>query len=218
MPCIVCTYNQVKEVDRALLSDISPHALSKKYSFSASVPERHHQHLMQKMALTSERFHDHLHQVLFLKLNQVMEMVQGVVQGAKAGGDFKLMLQASREFTRLISLMHKMNVRLDPEFIYCLMATPQWDLQEAGLLPAAFQALAKTRQTLKLNLYAHCPEPEPEPARDHMPPSPLGTQNPEPETLTAGQRSKPLPEVSLKPVQPMPTEPETGKPCRQPSA
>ena len=65
-----------------------------------------------------------------------------VVRGAKAGGDFKLFLQASREFTRIIGLMHKMDVKLDPEMIYCLMASPQWDLQD-NLLPHAFQALSR---------------------------------------------------------------------------
>ncbi len=161
MSCPICRYNQVKEVDRALLSGVSPNSLSKKYSFSTPVLERHHEHLKQKMARTDQRFHDHLHQVLYIKLTLVMEMVLAVVRGAKTGGDMKLFLQATREFTRIISLMHKMNVRLDPEFIYCLMATSQWDLQEEALLPAPFQALAKTRQSLKVNLYAPCPEPEP---------------------------------------------------------
>jgi hypothetical protein len=83
--------------------------------------------------------------------------------------------------------MHKMaaQLQLDPEFIYCLMATPQWDLQEEGLLPAAFQALSKTRQTLKVNLYAHCPEPEAESESKPLPPPTLKARNPEPKTLQA---------------------------------
>jgi hypothetical protein len=211
MPCIVCRYNQVKEVDRALLAGVSPTALSKKYtSFSASVLKRHQEHLMQKMAQADQRFHASLDQWLFCKLNLVMEMVLGVVRGAKTGGDFKLFLQATREFTRIVSLMHKMNVRLDPEFIYCLMATPQWDLQEEGLLPVAFQALAKTRQSLKVNLYAPCPEPEPEPNPDQAPHPLLGTTNPEPATPTASQCPNPCPGVSLSLTPPKGNGPETG--------
>jgi hypothetical protein len=211
MPCKVCQYNQVKEVDRALLAGVSPTALSKKYSFSAAVLKRHHEHLMQKMSQAGERFNDNLHQFLFCKLTLVMEMVFGVVRGAKAGEDFKLFLQASREFTRIISLMHKMNVRLEPEFIYCLMATPQWDLQEDGLLPAAFQALSKTRQTLKVNLYAHCPDPEPEPEPKPMPPPTLETRNSELKTSTAGHCPDPLPEASFNLAPLKGNEPETGK-------
>lgn len=176
MPCNVCKYNQVKDLDRGLLTGVSHQSLSKTYGFSTEAIQLHHKHLKQKMAQTEKRFHDYVHQGLFLKLNLVMEMVLHVVRGAKAGEDFKLFLQASREFTRIISLMHKMQVRLDPELIYCLMATPQWDLQD-NLLPAAFEALDKTRQSLKLNLYAHCPEPEPEPDLEKAPPPNLETQN-----------------------------------------
>jgi hypothetical protein len=159
--CIVCQYNQVKDIDRALLAGVSPATLSQRCSFSKSDLQRHQEHLQQKMALASKRFHETLHQGLFLKLNTVMEMVLFVVRGAKIGGDFKLMLQASREFTRIIGLMHKLAVPLDPELLYCLMASPQWDLQD-NLLPAAFQALADTRQSLKVNLFAPCPDPVPD--------------------------------------------------------
>lgn len=175
--CRICKYNQVKDIDRALLAGVTPNSLSQKYSFSVTELERHQDHLAQKMAQAGQRFHDHLHQVLFLKLNLVMEMLFGVVRGAKTGGDMKLFLQSSREFTRVITLMHKMQVRLDPEFIYCLMATPQWDLQEESLLPNAFQALSKTRQSLKVNLYAPCPEPDPASAPDHRPSPTLATPN-----------------------------------------
>jgi hypothetical protein len=60
--------------------------------------------------------------------------VLGVVRGANAGGDFKLLFQGSREVARIINLMLKMNVRLEPAMIFGLMASPQWDLQD-GLLP-----------------------------------------------------------------------------------
>ena len=110
------------------------------------------------------RFQVNLHQGLYCKLNTVMEMVLGVVRGAKDSQDARLLLQAGREFTRIINLMHKMAAQLefDPEFLYCLMASDQWDLQEDALLPYAFQALSRTRQTLKVNLFEPCPEPEPQ--------------------------------------------------------
>jgi hypothetical protein len=209
--CTVCKYNQVKDIDRALLAGATPASLTKKYRFSLPDLQHHQKHLVQKMAQADQRFHDNLHQFLFCKLTLVMEMVLGVVQGAKGGGDFKLFLQASREFTRIISLMHKMNVRLEPEFIYCLMATPQWDLQEEGLLPAAFQALSKTRQTLKVNLYAHCPDPEPEPEPKPMPPPTLETRNSELKTSTAGHCPDPLPKASFNLAPLKGNEPETGK-------
>ena len=196
MPCNVCKHNQIKDIDRALLTGVSLNSLSKTYGFSTEALQLHHKHLDKKMAQTHQRFHDGLHQGLLCKLNTVMELVLGVVRGARAGEDFKLFLQATREFTRIISLMHKMAVQLEPEMIYCLMASPQWDLQDS-LLPNAFQALAGTRQTLKVNLFAPCPEPEPEPAQDKAPSATLGT-------LT----DDPLPEV------PPTTGPAPGNPTR----
>ena len=171
MPCKICNYNQVKDIDRALLSGVSPASLSRNYSFTKSELEHHQKHLQKKMALTQQRFQAHLNLGLFCKLTTVMEMVFWTVRQAKQGEDFKLFLAAGREFSRLVSLMDKMAAKLqfDPEFLYCLMASPEWDLQEDALLPHAFQALSKSRQTMKLNLYAPCPEPEPqvpEPALD----------------------------------------------------
>ena len=159
--CLICKYNQVKIIDRALLTGVSLTSLNKRSGFSLPDLQYHQKHLRQKMAQAQTRFHDSLRQGLFCKLNLVMEMVLGVVRGARAGEDFKLFLQASREFTRIIGLMHKMAVPLDQELLYCLMSSPQWDLQD-NLLPDAFQALSATRQSLKVNLFAPCPEPEPE--------------------------------------------------------
>jgi hypothetical protein len=174
--CIVCKHNQIKDIDRALLTGASLASLHKQYSFSIPDLQYHQKHLQQKMAWAQKRFHAGLRQGLFCKLNIVMELVLSVVRGAKAGEDFKLFLQASREFTRIISLMNKMDVPLEPEMIYCLMASPQWDLQD-NLLPNAFQALTETRQTLKVNLFAACPEPEPEPIPELAQSSPLETRN-----------------------------------------
>jgi hypothetical protein len=164
MPCKICQYNQVKDLDRQLLSGVTPAALSQKYRFTIAELERHRKHLQQKMALAGQRFRVNLHLGLFCKLNTVMEMTLSVVRSAGNGRDNKLFLQAGRELTRIINLMDKMAAKLefDPEFLYLLMASPQWDVQEDALLPAAFQAFAGTRHTLKVNLFAPCPEPEPQ--------------------------------------------------------
>ena len=169
--CRICNYNQVKDIDRALLSGVSPAALSRRYNFTASELQRHQEHLHQKMALAAKRLHANLHQMLFCKLNIVMEMTLTVIRKTRHNEDPKLFLQAGREFTRIINLMHKMADRLplDPEFIYCLMASPQWDQQEDALLPYAFPAMSETRQSIKLNLFAPCPEPEPEPVQEPAP-------------------------------------------------
>jgi hypothetical protein len=194
MTCQVCKHNQIKIIDRALLAGADLTSLSRTYGFDVPSLRRHQEHLQRKMAQASQRFHANLHQVLFCKLTQVMEMVFHVVREAKKGGDFKFFLQASREFSRVMSLTDKMaaKLHLDPEFIYCLMASHQWDLQEESLLPAAFVAVADHRQSLKVNLFASCPEtpPEPEPTAALNPS--LGTANSELKTTHADPHGLPL--------------------------
>jgi hypothetical protein len=197
MPCRICQYNQVSAIDRALLAGVSPTSLHQRHqSFSIPELQRHQEHLQQKMALAGQRFHDGLRQGLYCKLYIVMEMVLGVVRAARGRDDFKLFLQASREFSRIVSLMDKMAVHLEPEMIYCLMASPQWDLQEDNLLPSSFQALSKTRQSLKVNLFAPCPEPEPEPDPGTALSSTREIHLAERKTPAATPNPEPLPEVS----------------------
>jgi hypothetical protein len=198
MPCNVCKHNQVKDIDRGLLTGVSLASLSKTYGFSPEALQLHHQHLKKKMVLAQQRFHDGLHQGLLCKLSIVMELVLGVVRGARAGEDFKLFLQASREFTRIVSLMLKMDARLEPEMIYCLMASPQWDLQEGVLLPNSIPALNATRQSLKVNLFAPCPEPAPEPEPDAVQTPTVEMCKLQLETLTAATSPKSQREISAK--------------------
>ena len=163
--CNICKYNQRQEVDRALLSGASLATLSRRYGFPVPELERHQVHLQQKMALMAKRYHAYLHQGLLCKLNNVMEMTLSVIRKTRNDPDPKLFLQAGREYTRMLALMHKITNRLspDPEFVYCLMASRQWDQQEDALLPYAFQALNQTRQSMQLHLFEPCPEPQPEP-------------------------------------------------------
>jgi hypothetical protein len=183
--CNVCRHNQTQTIDRLLLAGASPAAVGAKYGFSPAALQRHQEHLAQKMAQAEKRFHASLHQGLLCKLNIVLELVLGVVHSAQAGGDFKLCLQATREVNRITKLMLKMDVRLDPEMIYCLVASPQWDLQDS-LLPDAFTSLVQTRETLKTNLFAPCPEPDPDPVPAVPPETPGENRQP-----ASGQKARP---------------------------
>lgn len=50
MFCNVCEHNQVKDIDRALLSGVSLTSLSQTYGFSIAALQLHKKQLMQKMA------------------------------------------------------------------------------------------------------------------------------------------------------------------------
>jgi hypothetical protein len=220
--CRICNYNMVKTIDRQLLAGVTPAELSRKFAFTVAELEAHHRHLQTKMARVQKRFHHHLHLGLYCKLNNVMEMLLRVIRKTQAGDDVKSCLQAGREFTRIITLMDKMAVRLDvdPEFIYCLLNNPEWDHQEDSHLPYAYQALAESRQTLKQDLFDPCcPEPEPEPApslplnpeptRPAPPASPRVNLNAPP----AQPHSGPLPEAAILAGQKS-QEPANGKHAR----
>jgi hypothetical protein len=51
--CIVCKHNQVKDIDRALLTGASLTSLSKKYGFTTDYLDRHQKHLVHKTAQCS---------------------------------------------------------------------------------------------------------------------------------------------------------------------
>jgi hypothetical protein len=219
--CRICNYNMVKTIDRLLLAGVTPAELSRKFAFTVDELERHQQHLQAKMARVQKRFHGHLHLGLYCKLNNVMEMLLGVIRKTKGGEDVKSCLQAGREFTRIITLMDKMAARLqvDPEFIYCLLNNPEWDSQEDSLLPYAYQALAQTRQTLKQDLFDPCclePEPEPAPALNQAPVlrTPPASPHVNLDAPPAEPNCGPLPEAAAILAGQTNQEPTNGKPAR----
>jgi hypothetical protein len=163
------------------------------------------------MALAARRFHANLHQMLFCKLNIVTEMTLTFIRKTRHNEDPKLSLQAGRKFTRIVNLMHKMTDRLsfDPEFIYCLMASPQWEQQDDALLP---YALSETRQTLKQNLFARSPETEPDPAPTPLPTSTPESKNSPSQTLIDLRSPDPRPKVSALPPRPQFNAPKTADP------
>jgi len=155
--CIVCRHNQTKDIDRALLAGAT---LSSSAGSTASTPRPCNairstcpeKWPRPKNASTTAC-------TRVCSANLILSWNWSSVSSGRQGGeDFKLFLQASREVTRLISLMHKMQVHLEPELIYCLMPLPV-DLQDS-LLPMPSRPCPPPpdpgRQPLR-----SCPEPEP---------------------------------------------------------
>jgi hypothetical protein len=55
MPCTVCSHNQVKDIDRALLSGAKLVPLSQIYGLSKSAMHRHKTHLQEKIRQAKKR-------------------------------------------------------------------------------------------------------------------------------------------------------------------
>ncbi len=197
MKCTICNHPDRPAIDRALLSGAILASLSHLYGLSKSALHRHKTHLQAKIRLAQERLRESLDLGLFLKLSIYLELSQNNARTAGAEGNIRASNQAIRECTRIVAMMTKMDLPLDPELVHCLMFSPQW-LSEDGLLPGAFQALAEARQAMSQGLLAPCPEPEPpppdlaahddaddwdEPEAGITSPSPLETQNSNLDTL-----------------------------------
>ena len=84
-------------------------------------------------------------------------MISQTAQAAQAEGNFKVVLQAARQGTRLITIILKQDFQLDDTIIYQILASPQWTTQ-ASLLPHDPKIMSMSRQFLAGSLSTPCPE------------------------------------------------------------
>ncbi len=180
--CTICQYNQTQDVDRALLAGATLASLKEKYGFSIAVLHRHQKHLSEKIRQAQTRLRDHLGQHCLFKLNRVLEMAMHTARTATGEGNSKIALQGTREVTRIITLMTKLDFELDPEMVYCLLGSHEW-VGYHGLLPTDSEVIPKIRQTMAENLFTPCPElaANQDQDPDPTPHSTVKTQNSEPE-------------------------------------
>lgn len=172
--CTICRYNQVQDIDRALLAGVTLSSLNQKYGFSLSVLQRHKKHLFEKVGRAQTRLRDHLRQNCLFKLNLVLEIAMHTARAATGDSNATIALQATRELTRIIDLMTKQDFELDPEMVYCLLHSHEW-VGYHGLLPTDSEVIPKIRQTMAENLATPCPMPESSQGQD---PAPNSTPKP----------------------------------------
>ncbi len=162
MKCTVCNHPQRHDIDRDLLAGgFTFEALKKKFGPSMSALWRHKKHLLEKMAQAEKRFLDNLRLGVLLKLNSRLERNERTAQAAEADGNSRLVLQADRDATRILTYIDKMDIQLDQDTVYRLLASPQW-AQQGSLLPTAPEFIAAANQFLADKLFIPCPEPHPD--------------------------------------------------------
>lgn len=198
--CLICRYNQKQDIDRALLSGATPASLHKKYSFSIPALQRHQKHLVEKVHRAQQRLRDHLRQNCLFKLNRVLEIAMHTARLASGAGDARTALQATREVTRIIALMTKLDFELDPEMVYCLLGSHGW-VGYHGILPTESEAIPKIRASMGWDLFAPCPQPDP--ALD----SPPDPQSPELDPFSTSAPETPASQVHT------PVPPAVGPPA-----
>ncbi len=162
MKCTVCNHPERHDIDRDLLAGgVSFEALKKRFGPSMSALWRHKKHLLEKMAQAEKRFLDNLRLGVLLKLNSRLERNERTAQAAEADGNSRLVLQADRDATRILTYIDKMDIQLDQDTVYRLLASPQW-AQQGSLLPTAPEFIAAANQFLADKFFIPCPEPHPD--------------------------------------------------------
>ena len=160
--CSVCHHPRRQDIDNALLAGgVTLAALSQNYGPSLSALWRHKKHLQEKMRQAEKRLEHNLRQGYLFKFNNFLEVATDTVKTAGADGNSRLVLQAVREGTRILNFMTKLDIKMDQDTAYRLLASPQWTTQ-SSLLPTDPQFIAATHQTLADSLFCPCPEPPPD--------------------------------------------------------
>ncbi len=161
MPCTVCQHPERQVIDQALLAKTTTlTALSQQHGLSLGALHRHKQHLLKKMSQAQNRFQEILRQGIIFKLNIFLELAMRTALTASDDGNFRLVLQAIREGTRIIKFMVKSDFPIDAETVYRLLDSPQW-ADQGCLLPTDPKIFAGSHQTLAGSLFSHCPEISP---------------------------------------------------------
>jgi hypothetical protein len=125
MKCQTCSHPQREAIDLALLAENRTFAnLSQQYGLSVSSLFRHKKHLAENMRRACHRLQESQDQACLLKLNTILDHVQGAIQTAKAQGNVDQVLKGSHVASRLIYHINQMDVPLDLETTYRLISSP----------------------------------------------------------------------------------------------
>ncbi len=171
MSCTICQHPKRQAIDQALIAGSATRAaLSQEYGLSTSALHRHKAHLQANVNRAKDQLQNNLYQSCFFWLSQALEMVMQTAQAAQAEGNFKVVLQAIRQGTRLITIILKQDFQLGPEVVYEILASPQWTTQ-ASLLPDDPTIMSRSRQSLAGTLSSPCPEIA------AVPPSPVSPED-----------------------------------------
>ncbi len=171
MSCTICQHPKRHDIDQALIAGSATlTALSQEYGLSTSALHRHKAHLQTKVNRGKDQLQDNLRQGCLFWLSQALQMAMQTAQAAQAEGNFKVVLKAIAQGTRLITIILKQDLHLDDKSVYGILTSPHWAAQDS-LLPHDPKIMAMSRESLTGALSAPCPEgaalpPAPDPLAD----------------------------------------------------
>ncbi len=191
MRCTVCNHSQRHDIDQALLAGNATYAaLSQQYGLSVSALFRHKKLLKLKMARVEKDLASKLRQGTLFQFNDFLEQTRHLARTASADGNIRQALQAVRAGTRILNFITKLDVHLDQDTVYRVLASPQWATQDS-LLPSDPQIITGSHQALADDLFYPCQE-LPAALEDVLKEEEkseiaLGTRNQQPETFPADE-------------------------------
>ena len=169
MKCTVCNHPQCHDIDLALITrSHTLDVLKQQFGPSRSALHRHKKHLLKKLDRAEESFANTVRLGYLFRLNTYLEETSATVKTAREEGNSRLGLQALNSGTRIINFMNKLDVSVERDLVYRLMASPQWT-QPGCALPADPHILADSRAAQAQNLFSFCPDADPEELEDFHP-------------------------------------------------
>ncbi len=158
MKCKTCSHPQRQAIDQALLAENATFAdLSQQYGLTISSLFRHKKSLNLKMARARENLQHSLRQDCLFQYNEYLETTRQLARTAGADGNIRQALQAVRAGTRILNFITKLDVQLDQDTVYRILASPQW-LEQDSLLPTGSKIITDGHQTLADDLFFPCVE------------------------------------------------------------
>ena len=114
MSCSICKHPERRAIDQALMAgSVTLAALSQHYQLSTSSLHRHKAHLHSKINRAKEQLQDNLLQGCLFWLGQALEMIMETATAAQAEGNYKIVLRAMAQGTRLVTIILKHDLPLD---------------------------------------------------------------------------------------------------------
>ena len=162
MKCTVCNHPQRHDIDLALLATGNTlESLSRQYGPSKSSLFRHRKDLVAKLRQSREDLENSQQQVSLLKLNGFLDHVQRGVEAAADAGDIDRTFKGSYIGSRIIHQINQMDVPLELDTVYRLIASPGFVSQDS-ILPSSPQIITDLHQALVDHAFLPCPDPPPE--------------------------------------------------------
>jgi hypothetical protein len=162
MNCSVCSHPDRQAIDQALMHGVTLAALSKQYNLSTSALHRHKAHLQARVGRAKAKLTDYLHQNCQFWLSQMLEMTLRTAQAAEAEGNYRLVIQAASQGSRLITLIHKHDMPLDNRLVYKIITSPQW-VTQGSIWPDDPEIMSDQRQVMAEAFTVPCPDADPDP-------------------------------------------------------